>query len=61
MTQMEQENIKLRALLAQVKQDLGPALVILSDDLRAYNQPWYTNLAYTHYQDIQTLLGGSND
>lgn len=32
MTRMEEENIKLRALLEQVKQDLEPALAILSED-----------------------------
>lgn len=59
MTQMEQENIKLRALIAQIKTDLGPALTVLADDLRAYDTPWYTNLAYIHYQSIEGLV--SND
>jgi hypothetical protein len=53
---MEEENAKLRALLEQIKQDLGPALVVLADDLRAYDQHWYTNLAYIHYQSLQTLV-----
>ena len=32
MTRLEEENVKLRALLEQVKQDLGPALTILNQD-----------------------------
>lgn len=57
MTRLEEENVKLRALLEQVRQDLGPALAILADDLRAYDKSWYTNLAYVHYQSTTKLLG----
>lgn len=57
MTRMEEENVKLRALLEQIKQDLGPALAVLADDLRAYDQRWYTNLAYIHYQTIDGMIG----
>ena len=59
MTRMEEENTKLRALLQQIKQDLGPALTVLADDLRAYDQRWYINLAYIHYRTTEELINES--
>lgn len=59
MTRMEEENTKLRALLQQIKRDLGPALTVLADDLRAYDQRWYTNLAYIHYRTTEELINES--
>lgn len=62
MTQMEQENVKLRALLEQVKQDLEPALAILSEDKGVIGldsrctADWFVGLAYVQCFSIEELL-----
>lgn len=64
MTRLE-ENVKLRALLEQVRTDLGPALAVLSEETTILGQDsrcapdWFVGLAYVQCYSIDEQLNNT--
>lgn len=57
MTRMEEENAKLRAILEQVRLDLGPALAVLSEQTGVLGtEDWFVGLAYVQCYSIEEQL-----
>ena len=56
MTRMEEENAKLRAILEQVRLDLGPALAVLSEQTSKGPEDWFVGLAYVQCYTIEEQL-----
>lgn len=56
MTRMEEENAKLRAILEQVRLDLGHALAVLSEQTGKGTEDWFVSLAYVQCYPIEEQL-----
>lgn len=62
MTRMEEENVKLRAILEQVRLDLGSALAVLSEQTGVLGpdsrctEDWFVGLAYVQCYPIEEQL-----